>query len=81
MSNSQKSDTNRKELIEIVKGLPPTKVVQVLEFAKRLQSPAGRDPASVMKAIQRTRGKYREVLSSSQEFAARKSDERQLENR
>ena len=80
MSDSQKSDTNRKELIEIVKGLPPTKV-QVLEFAKRLQSPAGRDPASVMKAIQRTRGKYREVLSSSQEFAARKSDERQLENR
>ena len=78
MSDSQKSDTNRKELIEIVKGLPPTKV---LEFAKRLQSPAGRDPASVMKAIQRTRGKYREVLSSSQEFAARKSDERQLENR
>ena len=81
MSDSQKSHTNRRELIEIVKGLPPTKVVQVLEFAKRLQSPAGRDRASVMKAIQRTRGKYREVLSSSQEFAARKSDERQLENR
>ena len=81
MPDSKKSDVNKRELIEIVNELPPTKVVQLLEFAKHLQSPAGRDPASIMKAVERTCGKYRDVLSSSEEFAAPKSDERRLENR
>ena len=80
MPDSKETDTNTKELLKIVNGLPPTKVVQLLEFAKHLQFSAGRDQASVIKAIGRTRGKSRQSLSSSDEFAARKNDERQLEN-
>ncbi len=80
MPDPKELDANQKELIEIVNGLPPMKVAQLLEFAKLLQSTAGRDRASVMSAIQRTRGKYRQVVSSSEDFALRKSDERRLEN-
>ena len=65
------SDT-QKELMDIVDRLSPTKLVQLLEFAKHLQSPSRPGPESVVAAIQRTRGKYKDVLSSSEEFAERK---------
>lgn len=70
------SDTKKKELMDIVDRLPPAKAVQLLEFAKHLQSQGRPGCESVVAAIQRTRGKYRDVLSSSQEFAERKSDDR-----
>jgi hypothetical protein len=75
------SDPEKKELMDIVDRLPPTKVVQLLEFAKHLQTPGKASSGSVAGAIQRTRGKYKDVLSSSEEFASRKSDERFLESR
>jgi len=71
----------RGALMDIVNWLARAKVVQLLEFAKHLQ-PAGRHGReSVVDAIQRTRGKYKDALSSSKKFAAQKSDERFLENR
>lgn len=70
------SDTDKKEMMDIVDRLPPTKMVQLLELAKHLQSPGRRSRESVVEGIRRTRGKYKDVLSSTEEFAARKSDER-----
>ena len=70
------SDIEKNELIEIVQHLPPTKVIQLLEPARRLQSPGKRDQGSVLEAIAWTRGKYRDILNSSEEFAARKREER-----
>ena len=75
------SEDEKKELMDIVDRLPPTKVVQLLEFAKHLQSPRTADRQSISEAIRRTRGKYRDVLSSSDEFAARKDEERGIEDR
>ena len=81
MPADTKGNVLRGALMDIVNWLALTKVVQLLEFAKHLQ-PAGRHGReSVVDAIQRTRGKYKDALSSSKKFAAQKSDERFLENR
>lgn len=74
------ADTQKKELMDIVNRLPLTKVIQLLEFAKRLQVPGIRDRESLADAVRRTHGKYKNILSSSEEFAAEKSDERFLED-
>lgn len=77
MTNGNK----KQELMDIVDALPPSKVVQLLEFAQRLRSPSKRDRKGVLKAAARIRGKYKDALSSSDEFAARKGDERLMEDR
>lgn len=73
------SDIEKNELIDIVQRLPPTKVIQLLELAKRLQSPGKRDQQAVQEAVDRTCGKYRDVLSSGNQFVARKREERVME--
>ena len=75
------SDAEKKQLIEIVGHLSPTKVIQLLEFARQLDSSRKMDPSAVRDAILKTRGKYKDVLSTTEEFAQRKRSELELEDR
>ena len=74
-------ESKKKELMDIVDRLTPTKVIQVLEFAKSLQGTVARGRKQRVEAAKRIRGKYKHVLSSTDEFARRKDEERRLEDR
>jgi hypothetical protein len=70
----------KRELLEILDGLPPSKVVQILEFARHLQSPE--HPSIPPKAAVRSVfGKYKNALNSSSDFSRRKAEERTFEDR
>ena len=81
MPADNKGNVLRGALMDIVNWLVRTKVGATPGVSKTPQPPGPHGRESVVDAIQRTRGKYKDALSSSEEFVAQKSDERFPENR
>ena len=72
---------NKKRLIELVEKLPPERVVELVEFAEFLESKERRDKSKNRAEILAACGKYRDALSSTEEFQAEKQQEIEIEDR
>ena len=72
---------DKQRLIEIVDHLPPRRVVQLIEFAEHLKAEEQTADESSRQAIDEVFGKYKDLLSSSDEHSKRKREERELEER
>ena len=71
----------KQRLLDIIDRLPPGRVIQLIEFAERLQSEEKKPAESSAEAINEIFGKYRDSLTPSDEYSGMKADERALEDR
>lgn len=71
---------SEERLLQLVKGLPETQMVKVISLAEKLREEEEKvRKENYLKAIKELHGKYKDGLSSTEEFMRRKQEEKELD--
>lgn len=70
---------NKEKILQLVDEVPEEKLGKVVSFMEKLKKPETKKVPEKYKAIYEIMGKYKDSMSSSEEFSKRKQAEKKLD--